>query len=114
LLDHIRTRFDVESGNEILAAWKKLCDKAAGLQKAGVSPESETGQELAGEWWEMVMAFTGGDMSLLPDLIKMSESMGEWDDEWKEKQAIADVFVPHALKTYFEIQGFNPFKEARS
>ena len=40
-LDHIRTRFDRESGVDFMERFTRLQDKAIQLQKDGVPPESE-------------------------------------------------------------------------
>jgi hypothetical protein len=81
---------------------------------AGESPESEKGQEAAKEWWDMVMDFTGGDMSLLPALQKFNENKNDWRDEWKEKQSMADEFISKALGYYFSNQGMQFPEEASS
>lgn len=38
-------------------------------QKEQMSPESEKGQQIAKEFWGMIMEFTDGDMSMLPQLM---------------------------------------------
>jgi len=82
------------------------------LQESGAAPESEKGQAVASEWWDMVKDFTGGDMSLLPELIKFSENRDGWDEGWKAKQASADIFIQKAMGAYFTNLGYNPFEGA--
>jgi hypothetical protein len=75
-LSHIRNNIDEEHGGAIIATWQRLCGEIADMQKDGLMPEYEQGQRIAKEWWDMVMAFMGGDMSLLPGLVKFAESKG--------------------------------------
>jgi len=81
------------------------CSETEELNRRGELPESDRGQEIAKEWWCMVMEFTGGDMSLLPELEKFNENKNNWGNEWKEKQAEADEFIGRALRIYFKNQG---------
>lgn len=43
-----------------------LQNKAIGYGNAGVATDSEQGQDLAKEFWQMLTEFTGGDMRILP------------------------------------------------
>ena len=108
-LDHFRNRFDKESGTAILATFKRLCDEAAELQTNGVPPESEQGRAIGKAWWDMVTEFTGGDMSLLPELLKFAENKQNWDG--KEKYAIVESFIEKAMVSYFANLGYDPFGE---
>ncbi|AGK96343.1 MerR family transcriptional regulator [Clostridium pasteurianum] len=106
LMIHIRNHFTEEFGKALFAKWKSLCDETAQLKIGGEPPESDKGQEIAKEWWNMIMEFTGGDMSMLPALEKFNENKKDWsNNEWKEKQAIADEFIGKALPVYFQNQG---------
>ena len=60
----------------------------------------------------MIRTFTGGDMSLLPELMELGQSM-DHNQEWKEKQALANAFIEPALEQYFSSQGLNPFQEEK-
>lgn len=105
LMAHIRTHFTEESGKVLLAKYQSLCNETVQLKIEGETPESGRGQEIAKEWWSMIMEFTDGDMSMLPELMKFNENKKDWSNEWKEKQAIADEFIGKALEVYFRNQG---------
>lgn len=107
LLTHIRNYFTEDSGKALFAKWQSLCVETAKLKDGGETPESVKGQEIAKEWWSMIMEFTGGDMSLLPELIKFDENKKDWSEGWKEKQAVADEFIGPALCLYFQNQGID-------
>lgn len=109
-LDHFRSRFDKDSGTAMMKTFTRLLDETIQFQKDGVPPESEKGQQLAKEFWEMLMEFTGGDMSMLSILMETGNYNGP-DNEWKEKQAIANAFIESALGTYFTTLGYNPLGE---
>lgn len=109
-LDHIRSRFDRESGLEMIDTFKRLIDEAIKLHNDGISPDSDEGIALARSWWDMIMSFTGGDASLLPGIIKSAENMDGCGNVWKEKQAEALGFLEPAIEAYFTKTGYNPFE----
>ena len=109
-LDHIRGRFDQESGLAMIRTFQNLQEKALRFQEQGVLPESEQGRELAGAFWRMVMEFTNGDMSMLPQLMKLSSFDGA-DSEWNQRLAQANSFIEPALEAYFDSLGIDPFAE---
>lgn len=114
LMNHIKDRFaeKPDVAVEIFEKWKSLCDEVAMLKEQQETPEGEKGQKLAKQWWSLVMDFTGGDMSMLPTLMKFNETKQEWSEEMYQKQQIADEFIGKALKIYFETSGEqNPFRE---
>lgn len=107
LMTHIKDKFtlDPSIGITLYTQWNRMCDEIVAFKEQGVTPESEKGQETAREWWELVLQFTGGDMSILPDLIKFNRSKEKWNIDLQRKQQIVDEFVGKALKLYFQNQG---------
>lgn len=95
----------------MIETFNRLQDEAIQLQKDGVPPESERGQNFAKSFWEMILEFTGGDMSMLPKLIEMGNFDG-LDNEWKQKQMIVNAYIEPALDAYFTKLGIHPFEEA--
>jgi len=108
-LTHIQNRFDEDTGKEIINTWKRLCGEATELQRSGAAPESKEGQALAKAWWDMVMEFTGGDISLLPELTKFFENRDGWNEDLKENMEVRDDFIPKTMQVYFTNLGYNPF-----
>lgn len=108
-LDHIRSRFTKESGTTFINDFSLLNDKILDLQKDNVPPDSEAAQSLAKAFWDMVMDFTQGDMSMLPSLMKA----GTINDHttWGEKQALVNAYIEKALDVYFTKLGADPFAE---
>jgi DNA-binding transcriptional MerR regulator len=114
LLTHIKDRFtgQPDFARVLFNKWKNMCDEAALLKEQRETPESEKGQQLAKQWWSLIMDFTGGDMSILPRLMKFNETKQVWSEEMKKKQQIADEFIGKALEIYFQTSGTqNPFGE---
>jgi DNA-binding transcriptional MerR regulator len=111
-LDHIRSRFDKDSGQAMMETFKHLYARAIRLQEGGVAPESEEGQAFAKAFWDMVMEFTEGDASMLSKLIEIENVNGP-DDESQQVKAIANAFIEPALEAYFTKLGLNPFEEVR-
>lgn len=114
LMTHIKDRFSqrADFALAIFDKWKSMCDEVVKLKEQQETPESEKGQELAKRWWSMVMDFTGGDMSMLPKLMKFNETKEGWSEEMQKKQLIADEFIGKALEVYFQTSGAqDPFRE---
>lgn len=109
-LDHIRSRFDRESGMAFLQKFLRLQDEAIRLQEAGVPADSQKGIRFAKAYWDMILEFTDGDAAMLPRLIQMGED-DNLTQEWKQKQAKANIFIEPALDAYFSHSGINPFQE---
>lgn len=109
-LDHIRSRFDKESGIAFLQKFLHLQDEAIRLHDEGVPAGSPEGLQFAKAYWDMVLEFTNGDAAILPKLMQMGEK-DELNQEWKKKQTQANVFIEPALGAYFSNLGIDPFQE---
>ena len=109
-LDHIRNRFDKESGLNFMDKFNRLSDEIIGLQKAGVSPESEKCQRIVKEYWGLITEFTNGDMSMLPKLMEIG-NIDTAANAWEERQKIVNDYLEPALQVYFSRLGENPFEE---
>ena len=108
-LDHIRNRFDKESGIMFMQRFLRLQDEAIQLQADGIPAGSQRGQQFAKDYWALIMEFTGGDTDMLPKLMQMGQS-DEFGQEWTRKQAKANTFIEQALDAYFLDAGINPFQ----
>ena len=108
-LDYLRRRFDKESGLAFISRFNALRDKAVQYSNAGVAPESAQGQEFAKEFWQLITEFTGGDMSMLPQLMKMGK-LDTDNAEWQKKMNVLNAFIGPALESYFNNSGMNPFE----
>lgn len=104
LLSQMKLRYmkNPQKGFDFYELYKAICDETINLKKKGVSPKSEEGLMLAEKWWLFITEFTGGDMSLLPSLMKFNDNKSGWDEEMKNKQAMIDDFIDQALGLYFE------------
>ena len=109
-LDHLRRRFDKDSGIAFLDTFMQLQDEAIRLQSAGVPADSEEGQNFAKAYWNMITDFTDGDMSMLPRLIELGQFQNT-DHKWKEFQDIANGYIEQVLGVYFSRLGVDPFQE---
>lgn len=110
MLEHIRSRFDQDSGTAFIKTFMQLQDEAIQLQKDGVSADSDKGQTFVKAYWDMITEFTGGDMSMLSKLVEFGQS-GGLDLKWAEKQSRANSFIEPALDVYFSKLGVDPFQE---
>ncbi len=81
-------------------------------QKEQMSPESEKGQQIAKEFWGMIMEFTDGDMSMLPQLMDVG-TVEDPNGQWQKKQMDVNAFMEPALEIYFKNLGINPFQEGQ-
>lgn len=106
-LDHIRTRFDKESGMDFMERLNRLGDEMIELQKAQVPPESERCQEVVEAYWELIMEFTNGDMTMLPKLMEIG-TIDTATNAWEERQKKINDYLEPALKIYFSTPGKDP------
>lgn len=111
LLDHIRSKFDQDSGFDFIDRFNRLSDEIMQLQKESVPPESEKCQRAVKEYWDLIMEFTNGDMSMLPKLVEVG-SIDTAANAWEEKQKNINAYIEPALQVYFSRLGTNPFEEA--
>lgn len=111
-LDHIRNRFDKESGLNFMDRFNRLSDEIIELQKASVSPESEKCQHVVKEYWRLIMEFTNGDMSMLPKLMEVG-NIDTATNAWEERQKIVNDYLEPAMQVYFTKLGVNPFEEVQ-
>ncbi|MCI9405996.1 MAG: MerR family transcriptional regulator [Oscillospiraceae bacterium] len=108
-LDHIRNRFDKESGLNFIDRFNRLSDKMIELQKAGVSPKSEKCQQIVKEYWGLITEFTNGDMSMLTKLMEVG-NIETATNAWEERQKMVNDYLEPALQVYFSGLGENPFE----
>lgn len=110
LLDHIRSRFDKERGLAFMDKFNFLSKEIILLQEENIPPESAKCQQLTKKYWDMIMEFTDGDMSMLPKLVEMGKFDGV-NNEWEERQVLVNAYLEPALEIYFSNLGVNPFEE---
>ena len=111
-LDHIRSKFDKESGLDFMDRFNRLSDEIVQLQKENVPPESEKCQQVVKEYWILIMEFTNGDMSMLPKLVEVG-NIDTATNAWEERQKIVNAYLEPALQVYFSRLGTNPFEEVK-
>lgn len=106
LSSHIQNQFkdNQENGLKLFNTYSTILDKAVSFKEQDESPISDKSIALAKEWWDMINDFTGGDMSLLPELMKFNENKGDWNNEMASKQEFIDEFIEQALQAYFKKQ----------
>ena len=108
-LNHIRAKFDKESGLKFIRQFSSLCDKILLLKEQDLPADSIECQTLAHEFWKMVTEFTGGDMSMLPKLVEIGSFKDGDKSDWAQRQALVNEYIAPALEIYFSRHGMNPF-----
>ena len=114
-MDHVRKRFGALGQDMgIMDRHVHLLNEAIRLKAEGVPPESERGQAFAKAFWDMIIDFSGGDMSLLPKMLEMDKNMNDWEDRgWVKRHKQAKDYISDALGVYFETNGYDPFEEVQ-
>ncbi|MBI4857101.1 MAG: MerR family transcriptional regulator [Acetobacterium woodii] len=111
LEDHVRERFGnapANQTNNLYDLYLSILDEAVVLYQQNRSPESEQSLALAKKWWQLIQDFTGGDMTLLPDLMAFNESRDSgWDSEISQKQNLVNDYIGMILSVYFEKTGLS-------
>ena len=112
--EHIMDRFakKPDLAKHILNEYKNILNEAIKLKACGESYTSDKSVALAKRWWDMILEFTGGDMSLIPKLEEFSKNKNNWDDnDMANKQVAVDEFIEKALNEYLKrtqlVQGGN-------
>ena len=108
-LEHIRNKFDEESGKAFIRRFSSISERILELQKNDVPQDSDQCQSLTKEFWDMVTEFTGGDMTMLPKLIELGSFESGGKTEWQEKQAAVNSYIAPALEIYLSRLGIDPF-----
>ena len=108
-LDHIRSRFNKESGLDFMDRFNRLSDEIVQLQKENVPPESDKCQQVVKEYWNLIMEFTNGDMSMLPKLMEVG-NIDTATNAWEERQKAVNDYLEPALQIYFSRLGEDPFE----
>lgn len=108
-LEHIRNKFDEESGKAFIRRFSSISERILELQKNDVPQDSDQCQSLTKEFWDMVTEFTGGDMTMLPKLIELGSFESGEKNEWQEKQAAVNSYIAPALEIYLSRLGIDPF-----
>lgn len=103
LKNHSKERFteNPELGIKISNTYKAVLDEAVILKNSNEPPQSERSMALAKKWWDMVQEFTGGDISIPPNLLEFNDDKSGWNDEIAGKQAQVDDYIGEALMNYF-------------
>lgn len=109
-LDYLRNRFTREASITFIDSFNKLNNRILVLNDNHIPPNSPQAQALAKEFWDMIMEFTKGDMSMLPKLIEMSHVTNS-SDECAKRQTSVTEYIEKALDVYLSGLGVNPFEE---
>jgi DNA-binding transcriptional MerR regulator len=106
-LDDLSKRFNQNQAKTIIKDVNQLLDTAIRYKKDGIPPDSEQGQALVKEFWEMTVE-TMGDTN---EVLRLAQKV-EKDGGMSEKQILANEFLTPALGVYFKKNNYNPFAES--
>ncbi len=108
MLDYCHKKFDKDTGAAFIDKFNTVLSKIEQCVKSGIAPDSEQGQTIAKEFWQLITEFTGGDMNLLPQLTNLANVQTN-DSEYRNIQNLLNGFIEPALGAYFGNSGTNPF-----
>lgn len=111
MLDYFRSHFNKDSALAFFDKFNKIRDTVVIYHREHVSPESISGQNLAKEFWNLLMEFTGGDMNLFYKLKESVENVNKVNIDWKQQQDLVTAFLEPALEAYFKKIECDPFQE---
>lgn len=108
MMNHLRKEFadTPEKGNQIFETYQEVLEEAMNLQNKGIAHNSEEAIRLGKKWWDMVLDFTKGDLSLLVKLEEFNHHKEHWDPVLAEKQKKIDDYLQLILTAYFEEIGY--------
>lgn len=102
MLDYCHKKFDRETGVAFINRFNLIMQEIEKCIAEGVAPESGQGQLIAKEFWQLITEFTGGDMSMLPQLMNLGNA---------QTDNSLNGFIEPALNAYFIKTGLNPFED---
>ncbi len=105
MLDYCHKKFDKDTGVAFINKFNFIVSKIEKCVENGIAPDSEQGQLIAKEFWQLITEFTGGDVSMLSQLMNFGNAQADND-----MQNILNAFIEPALGVYFENLGINPFE----
>ena len=109
-LEYFRKHFTMESGLAMLKTCSSLIGEAERLYHEGVPTDSEQAIGFAGRFWNMILEFTGGDMTLLPRLLEVETAMRK-ENIGIPSQEVTKAFIEPALEAMFELVDYDPLEE---
>ncbi|MDE6585087.1 MAG: MerR family transcriptional regulator [Clostridia bacterium] len=109
MLDYCHKRFDKKSGHAFIDKFNMILEKVKSAINNGIPPDSEQGQIIAKEFWQLITEFTDGDMGMLPQLLNLSNTQAN-DSGYSNMQSVLSTFIEPALEAYFNTEGINPFE----
>ena len=105
MLDYCHKKFDKDTGVAFINKFNLIVGKIEKCIENGIAPDSEQGQLIAKEFWQLITEFTGGDVSMLSQLMNFGNAQADND-----MQNVLNAFIEPALCFYFENLGINPFE----
>lgn len=96
MLRFCHKKFDKDTGVTFINKFNLIFDKIEKCVNSKVAPDSEQGQTIAKEFWQLIMEFTDGDMSMLPQLMNFAGIQTK-DNEYKNIQKFLNCFIEPAL-----------------
>jgi len=109
-LAHAHAHFTEDTGKDMIERFKELNQQIAAVQASGAAPDSDAGLAMAAKFWGFILEFTGGDASLLPELLDFDANRDGWDATWKQQWEAIEDYISAAMNAYFTKNGQNPFE----
>lgn len=107
--DYCHKKFDKDTGRAFIDKFNFIMENTEKCIDSGIAPESERGQVIAKEFWQLITEFTGGDTSMLPQLTNLGNTLTE-NNEFGNMQNALNAFIEPALRAYFDNLDINPFE----
>ena len=104
LLDYLRSHFEnnEEGALSLLKTMDRYYGEIVQLQKDGVPPESEKGQEIAHAMLEMMVELTGGDVDLMQKFAGSVENVNKSGEMRSRKFKSQYDYICKALDAYIK------------
>lgn len=93
------------SSEENRSSVKEVFSQLDSLYRQGADPAGEEGQALAERWWNIVNAFTAGDLDMMERLFSAGRDISNWPKDTKNIQEPIENFLGKALWIYLKNHG---------
>jgi len=104
VLEQLAENMNIEEAKVFINKINRLYEEADKLMQEGVSSDSDTGQVLAKEFWDVMLKITRGDFELIQKINNHVNRINASSDTQRDFYKKTNSFLGSALETYLANQ----------
>lgn len=96
-----------EAGAKLNEKFQSFYKEIVELCRQNEKPEGIKGQEMASRWWNLMMTWTKGDITLFQDVTEAIKDQQNWPSDTKELNVDTMLFLRRAIITYLKNNNYS-------